>query len=259
MCSTSRSSTAAGTVIVEEPELGGQSLTPADDLGALVAAGPIAQAQAIFTPALRTFEHRKALLRGGTEFGSIRIDRISTGLLKGNSTAQMRTPLITTAVAILVTWSSAMLMAQIALRPIHVISSGLARLGRGEMDVKVDLPGAADWRPGRLVQGRDRATRRRPHGLAGRARRSNLSSRARRRRRLVRPNGTLLFANPAMRPALATGTRQRSVAGGGHPYRGRNTRSNGASRSAPATVQVPDAGERLLLTHPVDVPRHIWA
>ncbi len=34
-----------------------------------------------------------------------------------------------------------MLLAQWMLRPIHVIQSGLTRLGRGELDVALDLPG----------------------------------------------------------------------------------------------------------------------
>src|SRR5262245_26603562 len=37
----------SGKVLVEEPELGGRPLEPADDLGSLLSAGPIAQAQAI--------------------------------------------------------------------------------------------------------------------------------------------------------------------------------------------------------------------
>jgi methyl-accepting chemotaxis protein len=35
-----------------------------------------------------------------------------------------------------------MLLAQWMLRPIHVIQSGLTRLGRGELDVRLDLPEA---------------------------------------------------------------------------------------------------------------------
>ena len=35
----------------------------------------------------------------------------------------------------------ATLLAQWMLRPIHVIQSGLTRLGRGELDVRLDLPG----------------------------------------------------------------------------------------------------------------------
>ena len=35
---------------------------------------------------------------------------------------------------------SAMLLAQILLRPIHVLRSGLTRLGKGEFGVTLDLP-----------------------------------------------------------------------------------------------------------------------
>ena len=43
-------------------------------------------------------------------------------------------------VALLVSSVFAMLLSQWMLRPIHVIQSGLSRLGRGELDVRLDLP-----------------------------------------------------------------------------------------------------------------------
>ena len=70
-----------------------------------------------------------------------------------------------------------MLLAQLVLRPIHVIRSGLARLGRGELDVDVDLP--HDSELGDLgdsfkaVSARLAADRTQ---LAGQRRRSNRSS-----------------------------------------------------------------------------------
>ena len=39
-----------------------------------------------------------------------------------------------------------MLLAQWMLRPIHVIQSGLTRLGRGELDVRLDLPEGAEFK-----------------------------------------------------------------------------------------------------------------
>ena len=45
-------------------------------------------------------------------------------------------------VALVVSTLVAMLLAQWMLRPIHVIQSGLTRLGRGELDVRLDLPEA---------------------------------------------------------------------------------------------------------------------
>ena len=246
---------AAGTIIIEEPELGGGSLTPADDLGALVAAGPIAQARAIFMPGLRTFEHRKSLLRGGTEFGSIRVG-ISTGFLKENISTQMWTPLITAAVAILLASFMAMLMAQIALRPIHVIRSGLARLGRGELDVSVDLPGDAEMAElgdsFKAVTARLAADR---TALAGqRATIESVVDSLEDAVGLFDANGSLLFANPAMRTAL--GDRNATIdqlLPPGHPYRvAVNTALERRESLAPSTVQVPDAGQRLLLTHVVE-------
>ena len=46
----------------------------------------------------------------------------------------------TVLVALLISTLVAMLLAQWMLRPIHVIQSGLTRLGRGELDVRLDLP-----------------------------------------------------------------------------------------------------------------------
>ena len=48
-----------------------------------------------------------------------------------------QTAIVSMAISMLV----AMLLAQWMLRPIHVIQSGLSRLGRGELDVTLDLPG----------------------------------------------------------------------------------------------------------------------
>jgi signal transduction histidine kinase len=245
----------SGQVIAEEPELGGQSLAPADDLGALLDAGPIAQAQAIFTEELRTYELRKPLLRGGTEFGSIRVG-VSTAFVRQNIGAEMRTPLITAAVAILLASFMAMLMAQLALRPIHVIRSGLARLGRGELDVSVDLPGDAELAElgdsFKAVTARLAADR---TALAGqRATIESVVESLEDAVGLFDGNGCLLFANPAMRTAL--GDRNASIdqlLPPGHPYRvSVNTALERRESLTPSTVQVPDAGQRLLLTHVVE-------
>ena len=109
----------------------------------LLDAGPIAQARAIYTPGGRQYDHVKPLFLNNEEFGSIRIG-VSSLLLQEELNRQMRAPLITSAIAILVASLVAMLLAQVTLRPIHVIRTGLARLGRGELDVKVDLPRDAE-------------------------------------------------------------------------------------------------------------------
>ena len=53
--------------------------------------------------------------------------------------ASLQPAIATALVALLVSVFGAMLLAQLILRPIHVIRSGLTRLGRGEFGVHLDL------------------------------------------------------------------------------------------------------------------------
>ena len=79
------------------------------------------------------------LLLGDAEFGSIRIG-VSTLLIRDELDASLApSALITALIALAVAVFGAMLLAQLLLRPIHVIRSGLTRLGRGEFGVKLDL------------------------------------------------------------------------------------------------------------------------
>jgi signal transduction histidine kinase len=122
-----------GVVVAQE----GQRLGEPEDLMALVAASPIAQLRAVYSD--RTFEVRERMLAGDQEFGSIRIG-VSTLLVRD----ELRRALLgaggTIFVALLLSSVFAMLLSQWMLRPIHVIQSGLSRLGRGELDVRLDLP-----------------------------------------------------------------------------------------------------------------------
>src|SRR5690606_11183703 len=109
--------------------------------------GPVAQARALFAAEPRFFEYRQPLVHntddGTIDFGTVRIG-LSLLLLRDQLEQQMRASLITAVVAILLASAVGMLLAQIVLRPIHVIRSGLARLGRGETDVDVELPDDAE-------------------------------------------------------------------------------------------------------------------
>ena len=137
-----------------------------------------------------------------TPVRSIRVG-VSTVFLKDQIYDEMRTPLITAAVAIVLASLVAMLIAQITLRPIHVIRSGLARLGRGELDVSVDLPEDAELAElgdsFRAVTARLAADR---TAIAGQ--RATLESEVETLEDAVGlyyANGSLLYANPAMREA----------------------------------------------------------
>src|SRR6185437_3369131 len=105
--------------------------------------------------------------------------------------------------------ATAMLLAQLVVRPIHVIRSGLARLGRGEIDVKVDLPAEAELAglgdSFKAVSERLAADQTQ---LAGqRATLESVVEHLEDAVALFAPDGTLLFANPAMRASFdGTGT-----------------------------------------------------
>ena len=92
----------------------------------------------------RTFEIRQPLLFGEQQFGSIRIG-ISTLLVKDELRPAFRTALQSVVLALILSTLVAMLLAQWMLRPIHVIQSGLTRLGRGELDVRLELPEGSEF------------------------------------------------------------------------------------------------------------------
>src|SRR5205823_274578 len=134
-------------------------------------------------------------------------------------------PAIATALAALaVSVIVAMLFAQLLLRPIHVIRSGLTRLGRGEFGVRLDLNQHDEF--GDLgtsfnaVSAQLSADR---SQMAGQV--ANLESAVQHLEdavAIVNPHGELLFANPAMRdllPNAAPGASVEALVGADHPLR----------------------------------------
>ena len=71
-------------------------------------------------------------------FGEIRVG-VTTTLVRTEIKKALGTTAWAIVVALVVSSVVAMLLSQWMLRPIHVIQSGLTRLGRGELDVKLDL------------------------------------------------------------------------------------------------------------------------
>jgi signal transduction histidine kinase len=191
------------------------------------------------------------------EFGSIRIG-VSPDLLQQALARQMRTPLITAAIAIAIAVFVAMLLAQITLRPIHVIRTGLARLGRGELDVSVDLPRDAELADlgdsFKAVSARLAADR---SALAGqKATLESVVDSLEDAVALFGPTGGLLFANPAMEAVLGTGEGPvDQLLAADHPYRRAVERAlTERTPFRPTTVPLPGGGERLLLVHRVESP-----
>jgi len=243
-----------GVVIAHsDPANIGSKPAPVDDLTLLLNEGVTAQVRAIYTPGGRSFEFRKPLLLNGTDFGTAAVG-VSTLLLQKELGQTMRTPLVTAAAAIIIALVVAMLLAQITLRPIHVIKSGLARLGRGELDVKVELPEAAELADigdsFKAVSARLAADRSELEGQ--RATLESVVENLEDAVALFAPNGTLLFANPAMRPVLReeSGPLDRVLAAG-HPYRVAVEAALARRESLPPSTVHVGGGERLLHAHPV--------
>ena len=118
--------------------LEGQAIAAEEDLAPLVEAGPVDQWLAIFSD--RTFEVRQPMLAGDAEFGSIRIG-VSMLLIRDELEEALQAAGGSILAALIISSIVAVVLAQWMLRPIHVIQSGLTRLGRGELDVSLDLPG----------------------------------------------------------------------------------------------------------------------
>ena len=120
------------------PDREGLVIDPQGDFNELLNAGAFEQLYAVMVLD-RTFEARQTLLADDTEFGSIRIG-VSTILVRAELRTAMEHAVSMVLGALLVSSFVAMMLAQWMLRPIHVIQSGLSRLGRGELDVRLDLP-----------------------------------------------------------------------------------------------------------------------
>jgi signal transduction histidine kinase len=120
------------------PAREGAPIEEQPDFDTLVTAGPFERLRAVFY-ADQGYEVRQPLLDGDKPFGSIRIG-VSTLLVRRELRSALGQAVTIVLVTLLVSSLTAMLLAQWLLRPIHVIQSSLSRLGRGELDVRLDLP-----------------------------------------------------------------------------------------------------------------------
>jgi signal transduction histidine kinase len=219
---------------------------------------------------------------GNMEFGSIRIG-VSTLLIRKDLQDSLGPAALTAAALAGVAVLVATLLAQLLLRPIHLIRGGLTRLGRGEFGVRLDLNQDDEF--GELgsffnvVSAQLSADRTQ---MAGQV--ANLESAVGHLEdavAMVSPRGELLFANPAMRallPKASTGVHLKDVVAAEHPLRQLAEQAL-ASRQSLGPISATfaeklhrDAGtahedgkddgkrpsetrERLILTHPVNDPK----
>jgi signal transduction histidine kinase len=147
---------------------------------------------------------RQPILIGEEPFGSIRIG-VSMPLIREELRAALQDAAGSILAALVISSLVAMVLAQWMLRPIHVIQSGLTRLGRGELDVSLDLPGEEFRDLGssfEAVSAQLSAIREKPLSSAATDLESvmeNLEDAV----ALFSPSGEVIFTNPAMKTLLA--------------------------------------------------------
>ncbi len=257
----------------------GQLSPQQDDLGLLDESDAYAKLKEIYTGDGRTLEVREQLKSGDEEFGSIRIG-VSTLLMRRQLDELFWGALFTVTAALGIAVLVAGVFAQLLLRPIHVLRSGLTRLGKGEFGVRLDLPPGDEF--GELGDffntvseqlSADRSL------LAGQ--KANLQTAVEHLEdavALFNPSGELLFSNPAMQPTLpgdAIGRALQGLLPNGHPYRTlveetlatRRSRgpvqsqrhptepvvvaSSGSGSHVAAGAEVKGADEELIMTHAI--------
>jgi len=252
-----------------DPAQEGKPLPPRDDLASLVAADSVEQLRVIYSQDGRTLEVRQQMVLGDEPFGSIRIG-VSTVLMRQELDASLRPAMNIALASLLIAVIVAALLAQLFLRPINVIRSGLTRLGKGEFGVTLDLNRDDEF--GELGTffntvsqqlSADRSL------LAGQ--KANLQSAVEHLEdavALFNPSGELLFSNPAMQPKLpadAIGRALRGLLPDGDPYR-TIVEETLATRTSRGPIQVrgpdpepadpgsriPDPGDVLLMTHAIE-------
>jgi signal transduction histidine kinase len=239
----------------------GRVLPSSADLVVFVSQPSISQLRAIYSGQGRNLVYTQPLLLGDREFGSIHVG-VSTLLTRDALDKSLRPALLALVIALGASVVGATVLAQLLLRPIHVIRSGLTRLGRGELGVKLDLDQQDEF--GELGTFFNKISAQlfadRSH-MADQV--ANLESAVEHLQDaviIVNPSGQVLFANPAMRvliPGAAAGATLSELVKTDHPLR-RQADQTLASRQSrgptPVTFAVPgaEASERLLLSHPVN-------
>ena len=251
--------TKGGIVLHSDPSREGSDLPPGAPLDQLLTKSAYAQLVAIYTGQGKNYEYRQPLLLGDREIGSIRIG-VSTLLIRNDLNASLGPALLTALAALAIAVMVAMLLAQLLLRPIHVIRSGLTRLGRGEFGVRLDLDQEDEFGElGTFFNAVSEQLSADRTQMAGQV--AHLESAVEHIEdavAIVNARGELLFVNPAMRallPTAAPGGALRDVLGADHPMQ-RLSEQTLISRQSrgPLSAMFGDS-ERVIMTHAINDPK----
>ncbi|HSL24342.1 MAG TPA: ATP-binding protein [Vicinamibacterales bacterium] len=242
--------------------LEGRPLPDQGNLHDLQGASILAMLRAVYSD--RIYEVRQRLLFGDRDFGSTRIG-VSTLLVRSELQGALWQATQTALGLMLLAMLVATLLSQWLLRPIHVIRAGLSRLGRGEANVRLELPEGEEFKElgssFEQVSAQLAAMRARQLGQPSEV--ETVVERLEDAVALVNASGEVLFANPAMRVLLPELAQSRSIDDSlpaGHPVRQivQQTLSTRHAQgpSTPSWGLSEDEGpiERLVVTSPIEDP-----
>jgi signal transduction histidine kinase len=119
------------------PAAEGQKIEPGENLAAVLEGGTLLQIRTIYAD--RALEVALPLELDGAPFGAIRVG-LSPVLIRDDLTKALQPMLLTTVLLSGAAIFVGLVLATRILRPIHVINSGLMKLGRGEKVGSIDLP-----------------------------------------------------------------------------------------------------------------------
>ena len=119
------------------PALEGRSVTQGENLSEVLQRGTLAQVRTIYAD--RSLDVVLPLQLGDKPFGAIRVG-LSPVLIRDDLSTALRPMLWSTGLVTCAALLIGLLLARRILRPIHIINSGLMKLGRGEALAGIDLP-----------------------------------------------------------------------------------------------------------------------
>ena len=134
-----------GTVIASsDPMQVGKTLPPRPQLNDLIARNGLARLRAIYSS--ETYlEWTQPMALGDQPFGEIRVG-LTNALVRRDLNQSLAPAALAAGIALLIAVFTSLLLAQLVLRPMHVIRSSLSRLGRGDLGATLDLRDDEEFR-----------------------------------------------------------------------------------------------------------------
>ena len=134
-----------GVVIASsDPDQVGTTVPRRPQLNELIALNPVAKLRAIYASE-NNLEWTQPMALGETPFGEIRIG-LTMALVRRDLNDSLGPSALAAGMALLVAVLTSLLLAQLVLRPMHVIRSSLSRLGRGDLGATLDLRDDEEFR-----------------------------------------------------------------------------------------------------------------